>query len=53
MKYYQLMIALGEHGDAFLTISRHYQAVFDTPVVREDPAKRQEVSQIDTDIRFR
>jgi 26S proteasome regulatory subunit N5 len=45
LKYYQLMIALGEHEDAYLTISRHYQAVLDTPLVKEDPVKRQEVSQ--------
>jgi 26S proteasome regulatory subunit N5 len=42
LKYYQLMIALGEHEDAYLTISRHYQAVLDTPLVKEDPVKRQE-----------
>ncbi|XP_065826835.1 26S proteasome non-ATPase regulatory subunit 12-like isoform X1 [Oscarella lobularis] len=42
LKYYELMIRLGEHDDSFLAMSKHFQAVCDTGIISEDPGKRQE-----------
>jgi len=42
LKYYQLMIELGHFEDDYLTICKHYRAVYDTPCVLEDPMKRKE-----------
>lgn len=44
LKFYQLMIELGQHEGAYLAICKHYRAVVDTPSVREDKDKRNEVS---------
>jgi len=40
LKYYQLMIELAVHEGKYLPICRHYRAVFDTPKIAEDEAKR-------------
>ncbi|KAI0232548.1 26S proteasome non-ATPase regulatory subunit 12 [Lamellibrachia satsuma] len=42
LKFYQLMIELGQHEGAYLAICKHYRAVVDTPSVREDKDKRNE-----------
>jgi 26S proteasome regulatory subunit N5 len=42
LKYYQLMIEIDQHSSKYLDICRHYQAVFQTPTIKEDAAKRQE-----------
>ena len=46
LKYYELMIRLGEHDDSFLAMSKHFQAVCDTGIISEDPGKRQEVREV-------
>ena len=42
LKYYQLMIELGFYEQNFLTICRHYKAVYDTPVVKDTVEKMKE-----------
>lgn len=42
LKYYQLMIEIDQHSSKYLNICRHYQAVFQTESIKEDPGKRQE-----------
>lgn len=40
LKYYQLMIEIDQHGARYLDICRHYQAVFQTKSVKDDPIKK-------------
>lgn len=42
LKYYQLMIEVDQHNSKYLDICRHYQAVFQTKSIKEDPVKRQQ-----------
>lgn len=42
LKYYQLMIEIDQHASKYLDICRHYQAVFQTQAIKDDPVKRQE-----------
>ena len=42
LKYYQLMIQLDQHEGSYLAICKHYRAVYDTPVIKEDKDKRTE-----------
>lgn len=42
MKYYQLMIEINQHYSKYLDICRHYQAVFKTKSIIDDPIKRQQ-----------
>ncbi|XP_065065829.1 26S proteasome non-ATPase regulatory subunit 12-like [Rhopilema esculentum] len=42
LKYYQLMIELGHFENDYLTICRHYRAVYDTPCIKEDKDKMKE-----------
>uniref|UniRef100_A0A6G1SQC5 26S proteasome non-ATPase regulatory subunit 12 n=1 Tax=Aceria tosichella TaxID=561515 RepID=A0A6G1SQC5_9ACAR len=42
LKFYQLMIEIDQHNSKYLDICRHYQAVFQTQSIKEDPARRQE-----------
>ena len=37
------MIDLGHFEKNYLTICRHYKAVYDTPSIQEDPEKKKEV----------
>lgn len=39
-KYYQLMIELDQQEDAFLSICKHFMAIYATPAVVADPIKR-------------
>ncbi|XP_028395643.1 26S proteasome non-ATPase regulatory subunit 12-like [Dendronephthya gigantea] len=39
LRYYQLMIELAQHDSDYLNICKYYHAVFNTPVVQEDPVK--------------
>ena len=43
LKFYQLMIELDQHEGAYLQICKHYRAVVDTPSVREDKEKHNQV----------
>lgn len=42
LKYYQLMIEIDQHSAKYIDICRHYQAVYKTPSIMEDPIKRQQ-----------
>jgi len=42
LKYYQLMIEIDQHNAKYLDICKHYQAVFLTKSIQEDPVKRQQ-----------
>lgn len=42
LKYYQLMIEIDQHNSKYLDICRHYQAVFQTQSIKDDPIKRQQ-----------
>ncbi|XP_053202689.1 26S proteasome non-ATPase regulatory subunit 12-like [Panonychus citri] len=43
MKYYELMIKIDQQEGNYLNICKHYRAVFDTPIVKQDPQKNHEV----------
>lgn len=43
LRYYALVIALALHEDAFLDACKSYQEVYDTPEIKADEAKSQEV----------
>ena len=43
LKFYELMIELDQHEGSYLSICKHYRAVYDTPVIKEDPGRRTEV----------
>ena len=42
LKYYQLMIEIDQQSSKYLDICRHYQAVFQTKSIKDDPVKRQQ-----------
>lgn len=42
-KFYNLMIELDQNEDAFLSICKHYMAIYNTPSVKEDAQKRASV----------
>ena len=37
------MIELDQHEGAYLDICKHYRAVYDTPIIKEDPEKWKKV----------
>lgn len=43
LKYYQLMIELDEHEGSYLKICKHYNAVYQTPEIKDDKDKMKEV----------
>ena len=45
LKYYELMIMLAHHEEKYLTICKHYKAVFNTPIIQEDKNKMKEVME--------
>ncbi|XP_050393713.1 26S proteasome non-ATPase regulatory subunit 12 [Patella vulgata] len=42
MKFYKLMIELDEHEGSYLSICKHYRAIYDTEEVKEDKVKLKE-----------
>lgn len=42
LKYYQLMIELDEHEGSYLKICKHYNAVYQTPEIKDDKDKMKE-----------
>jgi len=42
LKYYKLMIELDQHEGSYLAICKHYRAVYNTPSIQEDLAKKHE-----------
>lgn len=43
MKYYNLMIQVDQHEGSYLSICKHYRAIYDTPCILEDSSKWQQV----------
>ena len=43
LKYYYLMIQLDQHEGSYLSICKHYRAIFDTPCIQAEQAKWQQV----------
>ncbi|RXN00895.1 26S proteasome non-ATPase regulatory subunit 12 [Acipenser ruthenus] len=42
LKYYNLMIQVDQHEGSYLSICKHYRAIYDTPCIQEDSAKWQQ-----------
>ncbi|XP_071779410.1 26S proteasome non-ATPase regulatory subunit 12 [Centroberyx gerrardi] len=42
LKYYNLMIQVDQHEGSYLSICKHYRAIYDTPCILEDSAKWQQ-----------
>ncbi|XP_033630522.1 26S proteasome non-ATPase regulatory subunit 12-like [Asterias rubens] len=45
LKFYRLMIEVDQHDGAYLDICRHYRAIYDTPIIKDDPSKWKEISK--------
>ena len=45
MKYFQLMIELDEHEANYLSICKHFRAIYDTEAIKKDAEKNKEVKQ--------
>ncbi|XP_038068360.1 26S proteasome non-ATPase regulatory subunit 12-like isoform X1 [Patiria miniata] len=45
LKFYRLMIEVDQHEGAYLDICRHYRALYDTAIIKEDPTKWKEISK--------
>lgn len=39
LRYYDLMIEYSLHENEYLNVCKHYRQIYDTPVVKEDPAQ--------------
>lgn len=46
MKYYNLMIQVDQHEGSYLSICKHYRAIYDTPCILEDSSKWQQVHML-------
>uniref|UniRef100_A0A3B4GMX0 Proteasome 26S subunit, non-ATPase 12 n=1 Tax=Pundamilia nyererei TaxID=303518 RepID=A0A3B4GMX0_9CICH len=42
LKYYNLMIQVDQHEGSYLSICKHYRAIYDTPCILEDSSKWQQ-----------
>lgn len=42
LKYYQLMIELDQHDSAYLAVCKHYMAIYNTPMIKDDAVARNE-----------
>lgn len=43
LKYYNLMIQLDQHEGSYLSICKHYRAIYDTPCIQAEGEKWQQV----------
>lgn len=43
MRYYDLMIEYSLHENEYLNVCKHYRQIYDTPIVKEDPAQAKKV----------
>ena len=43
LKYYNLMIQLDQHEGSYLSICKHYRAIYDTPCIQAESEKWQQV----------
>ncbi|KAG0304624.1 26S proteasome non-ATPase regulatory subunit 12 [Dissophora globulifera] len=39
LRYYDLMIEYSLHENEYLNVCKHYRQIYDTPIIKEDPAK--------------
>lgn len=46
LKYYNLMIQVDQHEGSYLSICKHYRAIYDTPCILEDSSKWQQVREL-------
>lgn len=46
LKYYNLMIQVDQHEGSYLSICKHYRAIYDTPCILEDSSKWQQVRRL-------
>lgn len=46
LKYYNLMIQVDQHEGSYLSICKHYRAIYDTPCILEDSGKWQQVREL-------
>jgi len=46
LKYYQLMIELDQHDSAYLAVCKHYMAIYNTPMIKDDAVARNEVGYV-------
>ncbi|KAG1683013.1 26S proteasome non-ATPase regulatory subunit 12 [Nymphon striatum] len=42
LRYYNLMINLDQHEQSYLSIGKHYRAIYNTPCIQKDDDKRKE-----------
>jgi 26S proteasome regulatory subunit N5 len=40
LKFYEYMIEMDQHEGTYLNVCRHYRAIYDTPCIQEDSAKK-------------
>lgn len=45
LKYYNLMIQLDQHEGSYLSICKHYRAIYDTPCIQAESEKWQQVKK--------
>ncbi len=45
LRFFYLMIELDQHEGAYLDICKHYRAIYDTPIIKEDAEKWKKVRQ--------
>lgn len=45
LKYYNLMIQVDQHEGSYLSICKHYRAIYDTPCILEDSSQWQQVTR--------
>ena len=43
--YYNLMIEVDQHEGSYVSICKHYNAIYDTPCILEDSTKWHQVGQ--------
>jgi len=46
LKFYHLMIDLDQHDGSYLAICKHFLAIYNTQVIKDDPLKLKEVRSI-------
>lgn len=45
LKYYNLMIQVDQHEGSYLSICKHYRAIYDTPCIQAEGEKWQQVKK--------
>ena len=47
LKFYERMIELGQHDGSYLAVCKHFRAMADTDMIKEDLDKLKEVNQVE------